>query len=250
MKLIVDRLATEYRDQGNGPVILLLHGWKDTMHGFDSMIDSLSKSFRVLSLDLPGFGQTDKPEKDWFLDDYIEFVLMFLEKINVQPDYLIGHSFGGRIILKALAQKKMSPKKVVLIASAGVTKVNTTRNGFFMLLAKLGKLVIGFLLLPSLQKKIKQRFYHFVQSDYSTAGVLTGTYLNIIREDLSNLVKDITVPTLLIWGSNDKATLLADANFLAREIQDARLEVFEGKSHFVHKEEPEAVSDLIKEFCR
>ncbi|TSC66456.1 MAG: hydrolase [Candidatus Doudnabacteria bacterium Gr01-1014_77] len=175
---------------------------------------------------------------------------MFLEKINVQPEYIVGHSFGGRIILKALAQKKLFPKKVVLIASAGVTKANATRNGLLFLLAKLGKFVVGLFLLPSFQKKIKQRFYNLVQSDYSTAGVLTGTYLNIIKEDLSGLVKDITVPVLLIWGSDDKATPLSDANFLAREIQGSKLEVFEGKTHFVHKEEPEAVLGLIKEFCR
>ena len=250
MKVIVNGMATEYTDQGNGPVILLLHGWQDSLHSFDLIVNPLLETYRVLRLDLPGFGQTELPPKNWYLDDYIEFVRAFIEKINIEPEYIVGHSFGARIILKALAQKRLSAKKIVLIAAAGVSKVNQTRNMTFNLIAKLGKLLTAIPPLSLFRKKIREKFYAFIGSDYLSSSALSGTFLNVIHEDLSNLVKGISIPTLLIWGAEDKATPLADAKFLADSIAQAQLRVFENCDHYVHQQEPEAVSELIKEFCR
>lgn len=250
MKVIVNEMATEYTDQGNGPVILFLHGWQDSLHSFDSIANPLLETYRVLRLDLPGFGQTELPPKDWYLDDYIEFVVAFIEKINIEPEYIVGHSFGGRIILKALAKKRLSAKKIVLIASAGVSRVNQTRNMVFNLIAKSGKLLVGIPPFSLFRKKMREKLYAFAGSDYLSSSVLSGTFLNVIQEDLSSLVKEISIPALLIWGAEDKATPLADAKFLSSSIKQAQLKVFENCGHHVHQQEPEAVSELIKEFCR
>ncbi len=250
MKVIVNGIATEYTDQGNGPVILFFHGWQDSLHSFDSIVDPLIETYRIVRLDLPGFGQTELPPKDWSLDDYIEFVRSFIEKININPEYIVGHSFGGRIILKALAQKRLSAKKIVLIASAGVSRVNQARNMVFNLIAKSGKLLAVIPPFSLLRKKMREKLYAFAGSDYLSSSSLSSIFLKVISEDLSNLVKEVAVPTLLIWGADDKSTPLADAKFLSGSMKQAQLRVFENRGHYVHQQEPEAVTELIKEFCR
>src|ERR1043166_6772182 len=100
MKVIVKGIATEYRDEGSGPIILMLHGWGDSLHSFDMLAQRLDPDCRILRLDLPGFGQSETPRGAWTLADYAEFVKAFCEKIGLVPDFLVGHSMGGRIIIK------------------------------------------------------------------------------------------------------------------------------------------------------
>ena len=112
MQIIVEGIATEYRDEGTGPVILLLHGWQDNLHTFDALTALLSKNYRVVRIDLPGFGNTELPPSPWHLDDYIEFVDKFIRKIGFGVDYVAGHSFGGRITIKAIATGIIQTKKM------------------------------------------------------------------------------------------------------------------------------------------
>src|SRR3989338_8464939 len=103
--MIVDNLATEYADQGQGPVILMLHGWGGSLHGFDLLVNDLVQNHRVIRLDLPGFGGTDAPTETWNLDNYISFTKNFVNKLfPVDPsspgssgwnsiEAIIGHSF-------------------------------------------------------------------------------------------------------------------------------------------------------------
>jgi pimeloyl-ACP methyl ester carboxylesterase len=249
MKVVVDDLAVEYQDEGQGPVMLFLHGWKDDLRTFDLLASDLMKRYHVVRLDLPGFGRSEAPATAWSLDNYVNLVTDFLEKMNIRPDYFVGHSFGGRVVIKGTATKKFHPKKIVLISSAGIAKTNTGRNQLFKGAAKLGKFFTAVPPLSSLRRPLRKKLYQAAGSDYLSAGPLTETYLSIIREDLSGAARHISVPSLLIWGSDDTITPLSDGKFLAQAIPGARLEILDGKSHFVHREAPEQVAELIKEFC-
>ena len=85
MKVIVDGLATEYQDEGHGPVILMLHGWGNTYHVFDAIVPALAKIRRVVRLDLPGFGATERPAEAWYVEDYARFVGAFCAKLKIDP---------------------------------------------------------------------------------------------------------------------------------------------------------------------
>ena len=120
MKVIVNNLAIEYEDEGSGPVLLFLHGWQDSLHTFDAISDDLKKNYRIIRLDLPGFGKSDLPKTVWSISDYVSFVNDFIKKINLSVYALVGHSFGGRIILKGSGQRKIESEKNILISSAGI----------------------------------------------------------------------------------------------------------------------------------
>ena len=251
MRCIVDGLAVEYEDIGTGKtVVVMLHGWKDDMHTFDGITQSLQNSFRVVRVDLPGFGGSEAPKGDWMLDDYIGFVKDFLIKLNIRPDILVGHSFGGRITIKGIAKKILSTKKIVLISSAGVARRKTLKNSVLAVLAKIGRVVTAIPPFSFWKQEIRRGLYEAIGSDYFRVGALRGTFLNIVSEDLSEVAKDITVPLLIIWGSADDTTPLEEGKRLNQLVSGSRLQVIEGAGHFVHKEQPEEVSKLIREFSK
>lgn len=245
MKVIVDNIVTEYSDEGIGPVFLLLHGWKDTLHTFDLLTTFLLRKCRVVRLDLPGFGGTEPPSKAWYLDDYVRFVKDFCAKVHIQSDVIIGHSFGGRIAIKAISSGAINPRKLVLISSAGVAKRRTFRNRFLSISAKIGKVITIIPPLTFWRKQLRRKLYQAIGSDYFESGSLKNTFLNVINEDLSSCAPKITVDTLLIWGDEDKATLPAEGVILSELIPHSKLEMITGASHFVHKEYPEKVAELI-----
>lgn len=248
MKCIVRGLAVEYEDRGSGKLIVMLHGWKDDLHTFDGVASALGEDFRIVRLDLPGFGGSEAPKGDWILDDYVEFVKDFLGKLSISPDTLIGHSFGGRITIKGIATNKFSAKKVILISSAGVARRKTIKNLMLTVLAKIGRVVTAIPPISFWRQEIRRGLYRNIGSDYFQAGALGGTFLNIIKEDLSSSAKNITIPTLIIWGREDETTLLSEGERLHQLISGSNLQVIKGAGHFVHKERPEEVSELIRKF--
>jgi len=248
MKIIVDDLAVEYRDEGSGPVLLMLHGWMGSLQDFDAVTKNLSVDHRVVRLDLPGFGASELPHKPWHVGDYANFVGDFCAKVGIEPVAVIGHSLGGRIILKGHAEHSLHGQKAVLIASAGVADRQTLRNWSFKMIAKAGKAATAIPPFTMLRAKLRGKLYAAAKSDYASAGAMTPTFLNIITENLAPLAPLIKVPTLLIWGKNDTTTPLSEGERLQALIPDAKLEVIDGAGHFVQSEKPDEVARMIREF--
>jgi len=248
MKVIVRNLATEYKDEGLGPVLLLLHGWQDSLRTFDGLVDILKGRYRVIRLDMPGFGQTEVPKTAWELKDYVDFVTAFIKKLDVDVSYIAGHSFGGRVAIKGIATGIFTPKKVVLIDTAGFVKSRSVQNRIIQGVARVGNLVLSVPPLTLLKESVRERFYNHIDSDYYTAGPLKETFVNIINEDLADCAAQIQIPALLIWGENDIATPLADGERFNELIKDSELKVIEDAGHFVHREKAETVAEYIQCF--
>lgn len=250
MKVIVDNLMTEYEDEGAGKVVLFLHGWRDSLHSFDNLARILCRDFRVIRMDLPGFGGTEINKETWNLDAYIIFVNNFIKKLNLNVFAIAGHSFGGRITLKAEAKGIFKAQKIILIASAGIAKRKTLRNYIFAVLSKLGKIITYIPPLIFWQSYFRKQLYNSIGADYYNAGKLKDTFLNVIKEDLTEHARNIKIPALLIWGDKDMETPLSDGERLSKVISGSKLEVLNGYTHFVHKERPEEVAKLIQKFLQ
>lgn len=241
-------MVVEYEDQGSGDVILLLHGWGNNLHSFDEILENLGVNYRVVALDLPGFGKSQMPD-DWNLNDYINCVKDFCQKLAIIPDILVGHSFGGRIIIKGIAEKKFTAQKLVLLAPAGVSK-----NGFYKkilkVVSKLGRSV--FYIPPFLfwRNKIKKIFYKKIGSDFLDQGKMKKIFELVVGEKLDKYAKKINIPVLLVWGKEDTVTPLVDGKLLSSLISGSSLKIVSNAGHFVHQEQSKEVSNLIKDFIK
>ena len=248
MNVVVNDLMVNYQKTGSGKVLVFLHGWGDTAATFSKIIEPLQGQYTIYSLDLPGFGGSQTPPNAWGLEDYANFVSAWLEKINIKDIYgLITHSYGGALALTALGQKTVKADKLVLIASAGVRNQRTVRKKSLMLAAKLARVPL-YLLPKAKRQKLRSRFYKSIGSDMLLVPHMELTYKRIIGQDVQATASNITLPTLLIYGTKDRATPLRDGKILNSVIKGSRLEVITGAGHFVHQENAEQIAGLIKDF--
>ena len=118
----IDSIAVNYIDEGEGDIILLLHGWGANITLYAGMIGVLARHHRVIALDMPGFGKTPEPPEPWCVDDYVNFVVRFMASFRASKISIVVHSFGGRVFFKMNARERLpfAIEKVVLIDSAGI----------------------------------------------------------------------------------------------------------------------------------
>ena len=108
MLIDINDLRIKYIDEGEDDgrgVILLLHGWGSNITLFKNIVDMLSPHMRVVAPDMAGFGESDEPKRPWCVDDYVDFIGTFCKKLGITPTVVLGHSFGGRVIIKAVTRK-------------------------------------------------------------------------------------------------------------------------------------------------
>jgi pimeloyl-ACP methyl ester carboxylesterase len=248
MQVVVDSLLTQYEMQGKGKLVLLLHGWGDSAKGFTGLHRALAKHFRVIALDLPGFGGTEPPKDVWGLGDYAQFVAHFLKKIDEkQVAVLVGHSNGGAIAIRGLASGELDAGKLVLLGSAGIRGEYKGRVKALRLITKAGK-ALTMPLPKSVKNKLRKKVYHTVGSDMLVAEHLQETFKKVVTDDVREDAARLTQPTLLIYGEDDDATPVRYGELFHQAIRSSTFEVLPGAGHFVHLDRPEAVEKSILEF--
>lgn len=153
MQVIIDGLPVHYELTGKGKLVLLLHGWGDSVSGLQSLQKSLQDKYQVLAVDLPGFGATQMPPATWGLDEYADFIQALLNKLEMTDAYaVIGHSNGGALAIRAISKGTLQPKKLVLLAASGVRNQQPTRRKVLLVVAKIGR-ALTFWLPKATQKK-------------------------------------------------------------------------------------------------
>ncbi len=247
MNIVVNDLLTHYEVQGSGRSVLLLHGWGDNLKGLASLAKVLALNYKVISLDLPGFGATQPPPAVWNLDNYAAFIKNFLAKLEATPYALVGHSNGGALAIRATATGAIAPQKLVLLAASGIRNQQSTKRLALKVFAKTGNAAT--IWLPKdMRQKLRKKLYGAAGSDMLVVEHLQETFKQTVRQDVQADAAQLRLPTLLIFADQDKAVPVADGQTYRRLIKNSRLEVITGASHFVHLDEPAKVASLITEF--
>ncbi len=247
MNLIVDDLLINYELMGKGKAVLLLHGWGDSARTFKALAQDLSKSYLIISLDLPGFGHSEAPKTVWNLDNYAVFLDHFLSKLAIQPYAVIGHSNGGALAIRAIAISKLKASKLVLLAASGIRNKHGLKRIGLKIVAKTGKAAT--LWLPSgYRQRLRQRLYGTIGSDLLVVPSLQETFKQTVRQDVQADAAKLSIPTLLIFADQDPAIPLADGRTYNQLIKKSDLKIMHSANHFVHHDQPEQVLTLIKEF--
>lgn len=249
MTIIVDGMSVHYEQRGKGPLLVWLHGWGDSLKTFTGLQSSLT-GYTSLTVDLPGFGASDAPKEAYDLEAYARFLKTFLHKLGTDKPYaVVGHSNGGAIAIKALASGLVEVDRLVLLASSGVRTPYNGRKKAVRLLVKTAKLPTK--ILPGrAQRAIRRKVYDKLGSDMLVAEHLQETFKNIVSEDMTHEAAMIDCPTLLIYGSQDKATPVDYGQLFERQIEESRLVVIESADHFLHVTHTAAVSREIKDFLK
>jgi pimeloyl-ACP methyl ester carboxylesterase len=244
--LELDRMPVNYARAGSGPPVVLLHGWGGEIASFGTIPAILARRFDVVALDLPGFGKTPLPDQPWGTPDYADLVAECLRTLGLGPATLIGHSFGGKTSILVAAQHPEIVQRLVLVDSAGICP--TRGPGYYARVYgfKASRALLGLPPLRSVGEPILRRVQAALGSaDYQAARspILRSTLVRVVNDDVRAHLPRIQAPTLLIWGSDDQDTPLADGQLMAKLIPDAGLVVVPGAGHFAYLHD-------VDHFCR
>ena len=248
----IEGLSVHYRDQGQGFPIVLLHGAASSLFTWDAWAADLSKDYRVIRYDLPGFGLTGpNATKDYSMEWHVRFLEKFLDRLNVPACYLAGNSFGGHIAADFASAHPERVKKLILVDAGGYP--NPHRGVLAMRLAQLP--VIGEILGHAtprffiamtirqmygdprrLSEAVIDRYYDLIlrAGNRETFGII----LRGAAEDPTAKFRAIEVPTLILWGSEDRTSPVLYAERFHRDIRHSKLIVYQGAGHVPMEEIP------------
>ena len=255
MNVDISGINVNYIKEGEkGSAILLLHGWGSNLTLFRSMIDYLKKEHVIYALDFPGFGGTPEPDTVWSVDDYTDFVIKFIEEMKIENISILGHSFGGRIIIKLVNRENLSFKveKIVLLDSAGIKPQNNGSNTFRSKYYRFAKKIVTSRIVKKIDKDAENKLKSkFGSEDYKNATPrMRDILVKTVNEDLTELLNNIKVKTLLVWGDKDSATPLGDAEIMKERIENSELEVVKGGTHYSFLDNPVYVNTVLLNFFK
>lgn len=234
--------AIRYYDVGTGPPLILVHGVGGDADQWAPCIRGLAASHRVIAIDLPGFGRSDKPWIDYRVSVFVEFLEQFLKVLGVARASLLGHSLGGWIVAKFATCFPERVDRLILNDAAGIDdgaievpidlNVSTRAN-----MRRVFELMFYDRSLITDQLVDFVYALHLERGDgYAIKSVLEN--LNGSSEKLDGELARITAPTLILWGENDALTPLAMANAFCRRIARARIQIISRCGHLPCLERP------------
>lgn len=238
----------------NAPTILLLHGWGCDGTIFSFIESGLGQSASLLSLDFPGHGKSDEPPSPWGVPEYAAQVAELLQALNIAKVRIIAHSFGARVAILLAAEHPEWVEKLIITGGAGIRKPVTEsqrkrQNQFKRYNAALNRLKTVPPLRHPVEKWQAVLRKRFGSPDYNKLDeVMRQTFVKVISLDLLPRLKEIQAPTLLIWGSEDTETPVWMGEQMEKEIPDAALIVFEGRTHFAFVEEWQRFLIIVRQF--
>ena len=251
MDITVDGLKIAYKFTGEGEeTAVILQGWGTSYPLYDVVAKALLPKYRVLQFDLPGFGASQEPPESWNVDQFTDFFIKLMEALEIKKTVLIGHSYGGRMIIKLVARDNIPFEidKIVLIDSAGVMPKRSFGQKVRVFRYKILKKILYF-------KPVYLMFSELIELWKSTQGsedyrnaspVMKGCLVKAVNEDLTHLFEKNKYDTLLIWGDRDDATPLSDGELMEKLMPSAGLAVIPGTGHFSFAENLPMFTGIIR----
>ena len=237
--------------------VVLVHGLgKAAARDWSKLIPALAGRYRVLALDLPGFGHSDKGNHHYSPDNFARVLDAVLAKRVVKPFTLIGHSMGGSVALAYAAAYPQRVNRLILVDVAGVLH----RSVYAEFLARVGAqraMGVDSPWFESVVRAIQNRAENWPvrgELELERAGVrqrmLRGdpsaiSAFAMVEHDFSQVLRAIAAPTLVIWGAEDTIAPLRTGQALASAIPGARLTVIEGAGHAPMLQFPDRFNPLL-----
>lgn len=252
MHIEIENKKVNYIVNGEGKNVVLLHGWGANLQSLSPIHNHLSNFFKTYSVDLIGFGKSDLPEEPWGVEEYSDFVDKFIKKLEIKNPILIGHSHGGRTIIKYASKEGVDINKIILIGSAGI---KPKRKMKYYVKVYTFKTLKMFLKLPVFKKHSQEILAKarnkFGSSDYrNIPEVLQKTMSRLVNEDLQDILPKVKVPTLLIWGENDTATPVSNGKTMEKLIPNAGLVVLKNAGHYAYLDKLNDFLVIVKNFLK
>lgn len=280
--LTVDGLNIHYFCGGSGSPLVLVHGLGSSAGvEFYFNLEPLAAYHHVLAIDLPGFGRSDKPAVEYTIAVFIKAVRDLMRSESLERAAVMGVSMGGRVALGLALESPEMVERLILVDALGVGAPKRVLAYRLLLTRGLGELTLSSTaraLRRMRPQTIRRLWSWYMQRPGRLDDILTdqriadhgellskreyrAAYLSSLRSIASmhtlrggvlvkDRLKELPMPTLLIWGRHDHIFPAAHAEAAVRDLRDGRLEVFERSGHTPQMEEPDRFNRLVLDFLK
>jgi pimeloyl-ACP methyl ester carboxylesterase len=256
-EITIGSLRIAFERRGNGPALLLLHGGLSDSRVWRRQIDDLSDEFTVVAWDAPGCGRSSDPPESFRLPDYADCLAEFITEIGLEQPHVLGLSFGAGLALELYRRHPSIPRALILASAYAGWK--------------------GSLPAEVVEQRLQQAFRESdLPPDQVVSGWITGLFpkpvpqslieeLSVIMSgfhpvgmrvmaqsfaeaDLRDILPNIGIPTLLLYGEDDQRAPMTVAQDLHAGIPGSELIVLPGVGHDSNLEAPEIFNTAVRKF--
>lgn len=261
--------SMHYIDEGEGDVILFVHGTPEWSFGFRDLIRELRKDFRCIALDHLGFGLSDKPaDANYTCQAHAQRLEKFIQQLRLTGVTLVANDFGGGFALSYAIAYPENTSRIVLFNTwmrslkddphyAGPAKMmNTWLGRFLYLQCNFPVRVVMPAAFGNKKKLTKEIHAHYLKAlpsarDRIAAYTFASELMNASawwQAHWDKLDRISAVPTLIFWGLKDKFVPPAELGHWRQRLPQARIIEYPDAGHFVQEEKPEAMASEIRKW--
>lgn len=252
----IDNLLVRYFDKNkSGIPLLLLHGLGGSIESWSNNINFLSSKFRIITLDLPGFGLSDKPKISYSIKFYVYFLEKFIKRIKLNHLFIIGSSLGGHIAVEFVLKNRKMVDKLILISPAGSLpksfKGTRELKRYISIVNARSSRDIGRILTSIDTSMVNPSYADITFKRLSLPGAKEA-FISALKgsaraQRYNNQLEKIDTSMLLIWGKNDRMIPL---KFIRpfMEHGNSRIIIIENCGHRPHVENPRLFNKVAKDF--
>ena len=254
----------------NGPVAILIHGWSSSSFTWAPILPALSRRYRCIAVDLPGFGRSPAPRQPPTIAGYAELISQIIEQFSDRPVPVLGHSMGGQIAVTLALHNPMLVQQLVLLNPALSGRLSTRVNlllaphimaerlrfmeWLLYVLAKTPLDYTDYLLKPTNfaeRARVSADDYKRIRADARRRGqgrVRAACFVAMREGDLRGQLGQIASPALVVWGAEDNIVPLRDAGAVAAEWPAADLRIIPNAGHWPQFEQTDTTLRHISHF--
>jgi pimeloyl-ACP methyl ester carboxylesterase len=260
----IDGVRIHYQEKGTGTPLVLIHGYTSSTYSWKDVFEPLSKTFRVIAVDLKGFGFSGKPDGDYSRRAQATLVTHLLEHLHIEQAWLCGNSMGGAVALNVALANPGRVAGLILIDSAGIdVKGSGSLAPSYLLVPIVGRILIALsltsdkLVREGLQKSFydrakvtDERVAYYYRPLQTRGGQLAALRARTQADQfpLEPELARLNVPTLILWGNQDALIPLEAGRKLNALIKDSKLVTFDLCGHLPQEELPARTVDEITKF--
>jgi pimeloyl-ACP methyl ester carboxylesterase len=257
--LVTEQGIVHYETLGRGRPVLLLHGWLGSWALWRNSLEILSKEFRVYALDFFGFGESFDRTANFSVNNYVDSVNQFMERLGIVKAPLVGHSMGGTVSLAAAIRY---PEKVVKVTAIGSPIQGSSLNLLLKLAGYRGTARIAWIN-PMLLRTFLGGYAYFIAKDGramskmlidDVSKITVDSFfksIGTLREtDLRTQLEEVSMSVLGIYGKHDVIVSPKQSKVLKQHVPHSQIAWFDGAGHFPMMDEPERFHSTLIDFLK
>jgi pimeloyl-ACP methyl ester carboxylesterase len=264
----VNGTRVNYAEMGEGDPIVFVHGLSGCWQNFLENIPHFARRYRVIALDLPGFGDSPMPEWEATIPNYGQLVDEFCRQLELKDCTLVGNSMGGFISAEVAIREPDWVHKLALISAAGISSIRVRREpaeAVARMIRASAPLAFDFRSRAMRRPRVRwlafrglfynpiamrsELLWEFYSHGMNAPGFLPAIQ-NLLGYDIHDRLDKVRVPTLIVWGRQDRVIPSGDALEYERHVRDSQLEIFNRCGHCPMAERPVRFNRVLDRFIR